>query len=183
MSKVDAKLFKLIKPTLDATGVDYAIGGAVAMSLAGYTRQTEDLDVFFKHTDRPLVLRALRTAGVSFATIADPYQYAIIPSLKNPDRRVDLLFTSEDLEVDAVGFPDEMTVAVGRAKIVIKVFPAVLIKAAKVVSDREKDHDDVRRMHERGLIDPDEIVDTLEHYHEKRPRKRLDDILAGRTPR
>ena len=44
MSALDSRLFKLIKPTLDKTGVDYAIGGAVAMSIAGYTRQTEDLD-------------------------------------------------------------------------------------------------------------------------------------------
>lgn len=182
MTKIDSRLLKLIKPTLDKTGVDYAIGGAVAMSIAGYTRQTEDLDVFFNHTDRPLVLRALRAAGVTFATIADPYQYAIIPSLKNPDRRVDLLFTSEDLEVDAVAFPAERLVGVGKGKAIINVFPAVLLKTAKVVSDREKDHDDVRRMHERGLIDPDEIVATLQHYREPRPRKRLDDILAGRKP-
>lgn len=183
MAKVDSRLFKLIKPTLDKTVVDYAIGGAVAMSIAGYTRQTEDLDVFFNHTDRPLVLRALRSAGVAFATIADPYQYAIIPSLKNLDRRVDLLFTSEDLEVDAVAFPDEEIIGVGKNKVAVKVFPAVLIKTAKVVSDREKDHDDVRRMYERGLIDPDEIVSTLQHYREPNPKKRLNDILAGRTPR
>jgi hypothetical protein len=183
MAKVDSRLFKLIKPVLDTTGVDYAIGGAVAMSIAGYTRQTEDLDVFFKHTDRPLVLRALRAAGITFATVADPYQYAIIPSLKNPDRRVDLLFTSEDLEVDAVGFPDEEIVSVGKYKVAVKVFPALLIKTAKVRSDREKDHDDVRRMYERGLIDPDEIVDTLQRYLEPSPRRRLNDILAGRVPR
>lgn len=182
MTKIDSKLLKLIKPTIDQTGVDYAIGGAVAMSIAGYTRQTEDLDVFFNHTDRATVLRALRAAGVRFATIADPYQYAIIPSLKNPDRRVDLLFTSEDLEVDAVSFPDHVTVNVGKNKTVVNVFPPVLIKTAKVRSDREKDHDDVRRMYERGLIDPDEIVTTLRHYHEPNPKKRLANILARISP-
>jgi hypothetical protein len=180
MTKVDSRLLKLIKPTLDKTKVDYAIGGAVAMSFAGYTRQTEDIDVFFKHTDRPLVLRALRAAGIPFATIADPYQYAIIPSLKNLDRRIDLLFTSDDIEVDAVAFPDEVTAGVGKSLAVIKVFPAVLIKTAKVRSDRQKDHDDVRRMYERGLIDEKEIVDTLRHYREPGAAKRLRDILAGR---
>lgn len=93
--------------------------------------------------------------------------------------------------MDAVGFPDEETVGVGKNKVVVRVFPAVLIKTAKVRSDREKDHDDVRRMYERGLIDPDEIVGTLQHYREPRdgrprghfsPRKRLNDILAGRVP-
>lgn len=181
-TKIDPRLFSLIRPTLAQTGVDYAIGGAVAMSFAGYTRQTEDLDVFFKHTDRPVVLRALRAAGVVFATIAEPYQYAIIPSAKHPDRRVDLLFTSIDFELDAVEYPDVVQVSAGRAKANINVFPAVLLKTAKVVSDREKDHDDVRRMNDRGLIDPAEIVKSLRHYKEPRGALRLTLILGGKNP-
>lgn len=175
-------LFKLIAPTLKKTGVDYAIGGAVAMSAAGYTRQTEDVDVFFNHKDTAEVLRALRDAKIRFATLAEPYHYAIIPDVKDPDHRIDLMFTSEDLEMDAVDFPDTAAVSVGRRKVTVNIFPPLLLKTAKVVSDRDKDHDDIRRMHARGLIDPLEIVKTLRGYREPSPSKRLSDILAGRKP-
>ena len=71
MTILASDLFRLIEPTLKKTGVDYAIGGAVAMSVAGYTRQTEDVDVFFSHADTAVVLRALRAARVRFATLAE----------------------------------------------------------------------------------------------------------------
>lgn len=182
LPKIDADLFERIEPMLKKTRVDYAIGGAVAMAAAGYARQTEDLDVFFRHEDTPVVLRALRSEGVRFATIAEPYHYAIIPSVKNPDHRVDLLFTSEDLEVDAVSFPDAVKVMVGNRKATVSIFPPLLLKSTKVRSERQKDHDDVRRMHDRGLIDPAEIVKVLRHYQEPAPVKRLKNILAGKDP-
>lgn len=175
-------LFKLIAPTLKKTRVDYAIGGAVAMSAAGYTRQTEDVDVFFNYKDTSKVLRALRDAKIRFATLAEPYHYAIIPDVEDPDHRIDLMFTSDDLEMDAVQFPETTTASVGMRKVTVEVFPSLLLKTAKVVSDRDKDHDDVRRMHARGLIDPSEIVKTLRAYREPSPAKRLGDILAGRKP-
>lgn len=144
MTTIQADLFRLIEATLKKLDIDYAVGGAVAMSVAGYTRQTEDLDVFFNHRDTPTMLRALRAASIRFATLAEPNHYAIIPSVENPDHPVDLLFTPEDLEVDAVAFPDAAAVSVGRRTVTVNVFPPVLLKTAKVRSDRAKDHDDVR---------------------------------------
>ena len=80
-------------------------------------------------------------------------------------------------------FLKKPSVTVGRRKVIVHVFPPVLLKTAKVRSDRAKDHDDVRRMYDRGLIDPDEIVKTLRLYREPGPVKRLKDILAGRNLR
>jgi hypothetical protein len=177
MKSID--LFPLIEPTIKKLKVDYAIGGANAMSSAGYTRETEDLDVFFKYTDAPAVLRGLRASGVTFATIADPYHYAIIPSAKNPDRRIDLLFTSEELEMDAVEFPTTVKALVKGKKKDVEMFPPVLIVAAKIRSDRKKDHDDVRRMYERGVFDPKEVIAILRGYGERAPSKRLHAILSG----
>ncbi len=177
MKSID--LFALIEKPLRESGVDYAVGGANAMSVAGYTRETEDLDVFFRYTDAPTFLHALRRAQIRFATIAEPYHYAIIPSVRNPDRRIDLLFTSDDLEMDAVAFPTTTEVTVKRRKTNLEVFPAVLLVAAKVRSDRGKDHDDVRRMYERGVFDMNEVVEVLRAYRERAPVKRLRAILAG----
>lgn len=146
------------------------------MSTMGYSRATEDLDVFFNHEDTNKVLSALRRAGIVFATIAEPYHYAIFPDVSNPDHRIDLLFTSDDLEMDAVTYPDSGIVE----GMEIEVFPRTLLVAAKARSGREKDRNDVVRMYERGVFEVDEIVKVLKHYDEPKPSKLLRQLLTPR---
>ena len=177
MSKNAVDLFPLLAPHLKSSGTDYCIGGAVAMSAHGFVRQTEDLDVFIKHTDTPKLLRALNKAKVNFATIAEPYHYAIIPSAKNLDHRIDILCTSEELEMDAVEFPESATIDGQK----VEVFPLTLLVATKARSDRPKDHDDVRRMYERGLFDVNEIIPVLKHYGEDKPKAMLRAILGEKV--
>ncbi|MBM4345304.1 MAG: hypothetical protein FJ100_18185 [Deltaproteobacteria bacterium] len=157
-------LLPRLDPALALDDLDWAIGGAAAMALHGYSRHTDDLDVFFHGDDGNRVLHALRRAGVVFATIADPYHYAIFPDLTHPDRRIDLLFAWDDAESDAIAFPDERVVEVAGVQRSVKYFPILLLVACKLQSSRPRDHDDVARMYERGLFDPGQaqvILDRL----------------------
>ncbi len=158
------ELLPRLDPALALDDLDWAVGGAVAMAFHGYSRHTDDLDVFFHGDDVNRVLFALRKAGVVFATIADPYHYAIFPDLTQPDRRIDLLFAWDDAESDAIAFPDERTVEVAGAQRTVKYFPLLLLVACKLQSNRPRDNDDVARMYERGLFDPGQarvILDRL----------------------
>ncbi len=165
------EMFPLIAPSLPE---DYAIGGAFAMAAHGYTRQTEDIDVFMLQKDRNKVLNSLRKRGVKFWEIADPCHYAIVPDGRNIARRIDLLFTSDDIEVDAVTFPQMLDVHDDT----VNVFPLELLVAAKADSDREKDHDDVKRMYGLGMFEPDEIVKLLRGYGAKKPRRILEAVIG-----
>jgi hypothetical protein len=155
-------LFPVIAPALKKlAGVDWAIGGAGAMALHGYHRETQDLDVFFHGRDVARVLREVRKVWPKVATIADPYHFAIFPDLTEPDRRIDLLFAWDDAESDAVEFPDETDLTIDGVSYHIQYFPVLLLVACKLLSDRPRDHEDVRRLHERGLFDPVEEREIL----------------------
>lgn len=171
------ELFALIQPTLKRLDVDYAVGGAVAMAAHGYVRETTDLDVFFKSEDQNEVLRAMRKRHKVVA-IADPFHFCIFPNLRNLDERIDLLFTSIDLERDAVEFPDNAEIRVGRRKLKIEVFPLSVLVSAKLASDRPKDHSDVERMFEMGLFDPRAVRKVLEQNDEEDALQRLVRIVA-----
>jgi hypothetical protein len=156
------ELLPVLLPALDALPeLDWAVGGAVAMALHGYSRHTDDLDVFFRGADVNRVLHTLRRLGVRFATIADPFHYAIFPDLTDPDRRIDLLFAWDDVEADAIAFPDDVALELGGRAVSVRYFPLTLLVAAKARSDRPRDHDDVARMAERGLFDPAEVALAL----------------------
>ena len=155
------ELLPLVDAALALHDLDWAIGGAVCMALHGYARHTDDLDIFFHGDDGNRVLYALRRAGVAFATIADPYHYAIFPDLTNPDRRIDLLFAWDDIESDAVSFPDEGSFEVAGQMRTVRYFPLLLLVAAKLTSERARDNEDVARMYERGLFDPAQALEIL----------------------
>jgi hypothetical protein len=58
------RLFEDALEALDVIAVPFMIGGAYAMrQYAGIVRETEDLDVFRKTGDYPLLLQALAVAG------------------------------------------------------------------------------------------------------------------------
>lgn len=178
------ELLPIVLPTLVAEpDLDWAIGGAVAMAFHGYSRHTEDLDVFFRGRDVNRVLHGLRSRGVRFATIADPFHYAIFPDLTNPDRRIDLLFAWDDVESDALAFPDQREILLGGEALQVPVFPLLLLVAAKVRSDRPRDHDDVARMAERGLFLPAQARQILERLGEDDDTlRRLDGACGAGLP-
>lgn len=174
-----ADLFALIAPTLKKLKVDYAVGGAVAMAAHGYVRDTTDLDVFFKSEDANKVLSAFRKK-FRVGTFMEPYHYAIQPDLREPDVRVDLLFTSDDLERDAVEFPDRAQIVSNKKKLSVDVFPLDVLVAAKLVSDRTKDHADVLLLYQRGLFEPKKVRLILEQNEEPIGIQRLD--MLGSSP-
>lgn len=155
-------LLPIIDAALALPDLEWAVGGAVAMAIHGYVRNTEDLDVFFHGDDSNRVLYALRKAGVRFATIADPYHYAVFPDLTNPDCRIDLRFAWDDIESDALAFPDEGTLEVRGKPRLVKYFPLLLLLAAKLTAGRPKDRQDIGILYERGLFKPSEVFEILE---------------------
>ncbi len=176
-----ADLYALVYPTLKALqkkDVDYAVGGAVAMAAHGYVRDTTDLDIFFKDEDANTVLTAFRKK-FKVATIQDPFMFCIFPDLREPDIRVDLLFTSIEMERDAVDFPDGAKIH----KLPAHVFPRDVLVAVKLASSREKDHSDVARMFERGLFEPKKVEAVLRQNQEDEALERLRDLSKRRTAR
>lgn len=140
------------------TGKPYAIGGALAMSAHGYTRQTTDVDAFVLYADRGLWGNALRAQGLSFSPVFPGVHYtAGNPAHASLDIRIDLVVPADDPELSAVECPEKGEIGGIHAD----VFPMSLLVIAKSLSERDVDHADVDAMYERGLFDPREVARVM----------------------
>ena len=101
-------LLELVAETIDTLGVDYAVGGAVAMAAYGYRRNTSDVNLFAHEDDQPRILRALRAGGATeIEEVFRPFHYvARNPEHDNPEIRIDVLFPASDPELSAIEFPE-----------------------------------------------------------------------------
>lgn len=178
------ELLERVVTAMQVAGVEYAIGGAMAMAAHGYSRSTKDVDLFVEEKDRLATLRTLRQAGLVVAPIFDPHHYvAHVPGTEDFERRIDVLVPAGEPELSAIEWSDVATVE-GISD--VHVFPVALLVMAKSYSDRAKDEQDIAAMLDRGLFDPEgvaTIIETVDPPHAKRFRAMIRKLTAPRPKR
>lgn len=188
------RLIDLLIEALDLLPEDamYAIGGAEAMAEHGYSRFTEDVDVFVMPENRREILRGLRDVGLEIYRIHGLSHWgAKIPGDPDPNRRIDVLVPHSEPELSAV----EFAVATGDRG--WRVMPPNLLAMVKFYA--YDDSADIRHAHDlasmyhHAIFDPIPIRKMIAHVdpdridawdslmeafqapeHKPSPRKRLD---------
>jgi hypothetical protein len=157
----DIRLKELLVAFLKAakrTGKPYAIGGSLAMSAHGYTRNTTDIDAFLLEADRLDWIRALRAQGLTIDSIFRGHHYiAFYPHHGDPRIRIDLLFPAGEPELSAVEYPDTSKIGA----FTVAVFPLDLLVVAKFLSDVPEHQRDFDTMFNLGLVDPQRVKRIL----------------------
>jgi hypothetical protein len=148
-------LLAVVRDVIDPLGVDYAIGGAMAMAAHGYARFTEDVDVFITEEGRHKVLRALRSAGYEVGEATRPFHYfMMLPEHGgDPDVRIDLMFPAGEPDLSAAEFPMRLPIVKGGDK--FNIVEPNLLAMMKFMSDRDDDEYDLKQLYSRGIFDPD----------------------------
>ena len=157
---VDPKVYELLEvvhETVDPLGVEYAIGGALAMAAAGYARHTKDVDLFVVEKDRFKVLRALRRAGLDVISVFEPHHYAAYLPGHHDDLevRIDVMVPADEPDLSAIEYPERKALTKGGHEFNV-VIPD-LLAVMKYHSDREKDEDDFRAMYRHATFDPEQV--------------------------
>ncbi|MFI5301577.1 MAG: hypothetical protein ACHREM_26105 [Polyangiales bacterium] len=147
----------------------YAIVGAVAMAAHGYTRPTQDLDVFLARRDVLVWLRAARVAGFSISLVYEGRHYiAWLRRHDDFDVHLHLLFPSQKSFKD--GVPKAEARRVGG--VAAKVLPLDLLAAAMLRSRSEKGQADFDAMSARGLIDRHAVDALLRKIRQREAKQR-----------
>lgn len=142
--------------------VAYVVGGADAMDVHGYRRQTRDVDVFVTEAGRNRLMSALRAAGLETFVIDDPSHYAAkLPGDPDPERRIDVLVPAGEPELSAidhsvVGEIEGMTFRVVRPTLL-----AVMKFNAWCDRQDPKDANDILAMYRRGVFDVDAVREMI----------------------
>jgi hypothetical protein len=146
--------------------IKYAIGGGIAVISHGVMRNTADVDVFIgttKQAAKAALFRALMDAGLIIEEVYPPAHYfAFRLSHGDPRIRVDLLFTNDPLELDAVRESERG----GMWGVDFNVFPPALLAAIKWNTDETRHRMDVGLMLDRGVVTPAAVHQELESVDE-----------------
>lgn len=159
------ELFDILIGTVDRLGIDYAIGGAVAMAMHGYTRETLDVGVFVRRADVGKLRTALRERGLSIDVSGQPYQYIAYREEDPRDVRIDILVPEADPDTSAIEDPD----LIDYEQIKVNVAPVYIIVLSKIYAYDAgvlKSLGDIQEMYARGMFDPDHITDHVRHMDE-----------------
>jgi hypothetical protein len=165
----------------------YVIGGALAMSAQGYSRHTNDLDVFLLRRDARSWLAAAHAVGLKTDEVFHGLHYmAWLPKHGDPLIRIDLMFPSEDVYISGIRTPTKGDVS----GIPAKVMSIEFLAAVKFTSDREKDALDFDAMFKRGLFEPETVAYILNAVGDKdaargvlKRCKALEAKMNGHVPR
>lgn len=165
MSRItaDPKVYELLKvvgKVVKPMKIDYAIGGAIAMAAAGYSRYTKDVDLFVKEADRPQILMAFRRAGYQVISIYEPHHYAVyLPGeTEDFDVRIDVMVPAAEPDLSAIEYPETAELVEG---VKLHVMSPNLLAVLKYLSDREKDEDDFKAMFRHGTFDPENVREIV----------------------
>lgn len=156
------ELLDVVKEVIDPLGVDYAIGGAMAMASHGYARFTSDVDVFAPEASRYAILNAMRRSGFTVGTAMDPHHYFVMLPQHggDPDVRIDLMFPAAEPDISAAEYPVRQPIFKGGDS--LNVVEPSLLAMMKFYSDRDIDEDDLKAMYRRGIFDPDIVRQMIE---------------------
>ena len=149
------RLRTAIKPYED---ISYAIGGSTAMAAHGYSRFTNDIDVFILEEHLNLFMRALRAVDLDLFAISEPSHYAAkLPGDPNPERRIDILVPFGEPELSAIEYP---VLRWG-----FKIFAPDLLAMSKFYSFDDsgdpKHAFDLLAMYRHGIFDPKTVKEMI----------------------
>lgn len=150
--------------------VKYAIGGGIAVICHGVTRNTADVDVFLKvkEADKAKLLGAFRAEGLIIDAPFPPYHYFVFRlEHGDPRVRIDLLFTNNELELDAVTGAERS----GMWGVEFNVFPPDLLAAIKWNTQDLRHRGDVQLMLDRGVVTPAAVHQALDKWRLAQARK------------
>jgi len=131
---------------LTQTTIPFAIGGAVAMAAYGYTRATNDVDIFIDPNWHTPSLRAMRKAGFKVERIHGDDHWIATREEGGQRYRIDLLYPSADPDWSAIQFPDLIED--------IPFFPAEMIALSKMYVNTYESVTDIVVLLRRGIVDP-----------------------------
>lgn len=120
-----------------------AVGGAVAVSDAGYGRHTEDLDVFARPVSAKRLVKALHAQGMKTFWITEAHAVAwldednaeAVAKGEAPTLRIDILSTITEPEASAI----RTAIPARRLGVPLKVFRPDHLAAIKFLAGRGKD--------------------------------------------
>ena len=138
-------------------GLRYLLIGGYAVNYYGYTRNTEDMDVWLASTleNRQAFINTLLCMKYSEAEVApllnEDFTAPFVGSIGSPDAMVDVLtFVHHDISFDEAEKKKEQHEI--QPGIFLSIVPYDILKQMKLRSHREKDFFDVARLDEiRGL--------------------------------
>ena len=161
MDTAPKRVLQKVVLALDAARVDYAVGGGAALEAHGYRRTVDDLEVFVSPDHSAVALGVVGAAGFMVEPVPEPGQYTAVETKGgrklDPSHCLALLFPAEDPEHAATLAPESRTVS----GMTVKVFPLVLLVAAKWYSNRPEDDLDFEALLNRGLMPTRAVVDYL----------------------
>jgi hypothetical protein len=168
---------------LDRMDAEWAVGGAHAMGIHGYSRATKDLDLFVADEARLSLLRRLEAEGYRVQDVFAPSHHSVAPPRsRDPDVRVDLLFPA--LGVESLGLMAASRHLFGGRS--LPVLPLEHLVALKLQVDPaferdryERDLQDLRALRERGLIDARRVRAVLADIDDEEAAARLDELMGG----
>ena len=164
---------------LDELDVPYMLIGGLAVSLWGEPRATLDVDLslWVESANFEPTLSALcaRVAALPRDALAFATQTRVLPVSSSEGVRVDLVFASLDAEKQAIGRATAKQVG-GKTVMVSSVEDLVLMK---LISEREKDWEDARRLLRRfrGSIDRAYLEPRLTELSEALARPGIVDLF------
>lgn len=181
---IDKSLVALVRccaRCLDGLEAEWAIGGATAMAVHGYVRQTKAVDLFIADECRAELLAALKSDGHFVDAVMPPAHYVVAPpKAADPESRVDLLFPA--LGVETLGLMAARRVSV--AGMNLPVMPLPHLVALKLQTDPlfdrdryAKDHQDLRELRARGFIDSRKVEEVLDDVRDTAAVRRLYELL------
>jgi hypothetical protein len=144
-----------VTAALDASAVDYAICGGVALAIHGAPRATRDIDLLAREADLPRLRDVLRTCGFTIEALPMTFSSSGISIIRftkiEPDGRtlmVDVLLADGALEpvwqtrarvaFERPGAPDSVLWVVSRAGLI----------SLKLAASRPQDIVDIQRLEE-----------------------------------
>jgi hypothetical protein len=147
--------------------IPFAVGGGIALNAHGVRRETTDVDAFLRDKDRARVRKAMLGAGFRIGRIHPPFHYiAMLPSVRDPDIRVDLMYPATEPELSAIANPVELEVW-GEC---VPVFPVELLVIAKLqaVADAPgratQDSADIEALYNNGAFEPATVQYLLDSH-------------------
>jgi hypothetical protein len=171
------RLLGLAIKAAKSSRVEYAIGGAFAMRAHGYSRETQDVDVFVLPSESHRYLLALRKLGLQVVSLMSNIHYAAyLPESTNKEQRIDVILPYEDLEMSAVQFSKPMKIMEKSAQ----VFQMDYVIATKFCADRPRDERDILDMLYLGFFDPvsaHRLIQTIDKSEAKRFQKFIEKAL------
>ena len=172
----------ILAEELDALDADWAIAGATAMGVHGYERATKDVDVLVGDDVRNEVLDRLAARAQPVEEVFPPVHYSVaVPRARDPEVRIDLLFPA--LGVESLGLMAARRASLAGRK--MPIVPLAHLVAAKLAvdpaEDRErydKDHQDLRALWNRGLIDVAAVEEVLSDAGDRGAVQRLRALIG-----